>query len=158
MTKRPGAASRKLGNVESVVLGMGDRRAHRGRIRPNWGMCMDSGDGFTLLPAGRSPAGRCGSCGAATRPEASRPARGVAEYDDDVVVFRAAGRDGFVVVPRLHVKGIEELSVSTRGGVLAAVRRATNAVRDENSCSEPRIVAVTDSPGSEGHLIIHVQP
>jgi diadenosine tetraphosphate (Ap4A) HIT family hydrolase len=120
---------------------------------------MDSGDGFTLLPVqGHPPAEQCVSCGAATRPEASRLARGVAEYDDDVVVFHASDRDGFVVVPRLHVKGIEELPVGSRAGVLAAVRRATNAARAENPWSAPRIVTVTDSPGSEGHLIMHVQP
>ena len=119
---------------------------------------MDLGDSLTLLPVqGRALAGQCVSCGAA-RHEASRPTGRVTECDDDVVVSRAPGRAGFVVVPRLHVRVLEELSLSCRAGVLAAVQRAANAVRVENPWSGVRVVIVADPPTSEGHMAIHVQP
>lgn len=63
-----------------------------------------------------------------------------------------------MVVPRLHVRVLEELSLSCRAGVLAAVQRAANAVRVENPWSGVRVVIVADPPTSEGHMAIHVQP
>ena len=119
---------------------------------------MDSGEGPSLLPVPESaPVGECRSCDAAQH-EASRTTGRVTESDDDVVVLRALDGDGLVVVPRLHVKGLEELSLSCRAGVLAAVQRAANAVREKNPWSAVRIVIVTDLPTSDGHMSLLVQP
>jgi hypothetical protein len=120
---------------------------------------VDHGDGITLLPVGgRVPSGQCGSCGAG-RTDADRSVECAADYfDDDVVVIRAPERNGFVVVPRLHVEGLEDLSISCRASVLAAVRRAAGSVRGENPWSAVRIEVLTDLSTSEGHMSIQVLP
>lgn len=120
---------------------------------------MDYGDSITLLPVrGRLPGGQCGSCGA-TRIDAGRsPGSGADYFDDDVVVIRAPDRNGFVVVPRPHVEGLEDLSISCRASVLAAVQRAAGSVREENPWSTVRIEVLTDRSTSEGHMSILVMP
>lgn len=119
---------------------------------------MGSGDGFTLVPEWRVRDGRCASCDAATRMDAPPLTGALADYGDAVFVLDGPHGDGFIVVPRRHVERIEELPVNSRARVLAAVRCVVNAVGEKTPWSAPRIVTVTGTPASEGHLSIHVQP
>lgn len=126
-----------------------------GRIRAIGGIAMDHGERLSLLPVQSSSSReRCRSCGMA-QPAAGRVD---VDVDDDVVVMKGPDFKGFVVVPRLHVKGLEELSISCRANVLAAVQRAARAVREENPRSTAQIVVVTDLVRSEGHMCIRVLP
>lgn len=118
---------------------------------------MDHAYGVSVLPGlGDTLKWRCRSCAVAqrsadvhTRPEGD-------SVDDDVVVMSGPDRRDLLVLPRQHVSGLEELSVPHRANVLAAVQRATRAVRKGNPWSTPRISVRTDVPASEGHLCIHV--
>lgn len=116
---------------------------------------MDDGESLWLLPVqSSSSGGQCRACEVAQR-AAGRMADDV---NDDVVVMNGPEYKGFVVVPCLHVKGLEELSISCRATTLAAVQRAARAVKEENSCSTAQIVVLTDLPASEGHMCIRVLP
>ena len=75
---------------------------------------------------------------------------------DGVVMMRGFDLEGVLVVPEPHVAGLEDLSVPHRANVFAAVQRATRMVCDGMPCSAPRIVVLTDRPGSMGHIGIHV--
>jgi len=120
---------------------------------------MEHGESLWLLPVeGGTRRGQCGSCATAQRAADRRTGRLADHVDDDVVVISGAEFKGFVVVPRLHVNGLEELSISCRANILAAVQRAARAVREENPWSTARIVVLTDLPASEGHMCIHVLP
>ena len=117
---------------------------------------MDHGYGLSVLPVrGDTHKWQCSSCAVAQR--SADPHRGdEVDDDDDVVVMGGPDRKFLVVLPRQHVSGLEELSVPHRASVLAAVQRATRAVREGNPWSTPRIHARTDLPASKGHLCIHV--
>jgi hypothetical protein len=107
------------------------------------------------------PAGHCALC-ATARQAADRSSTGAADTvgsgDQDVCVVSGPALGGLLVVPCSHVSGLEELSIPQRAKVLAAVRRATLSVRNENPWSEPRIVVRTDLPASEGHMCLEVLP
>jgi hypothetical protein len=124
---------------------------------------VDHGDGITLLLAREAlPRGQCGSCWA-ERIDFDRSAECGASHvdeddDEDVVVIRAPERNGFVVLPRLHVKWLEDLPIRCRASVLAAVQRAACSVRGENPWSAVHIEIRTDLPASEGHMSIVVLP
>lgn len=120
---------------------------------------MDHGESLSLLPVqGGTRRRQCVSCATAQRPARRHKGRVADHVDDDVVVISEPESKGFVVVPRLHVNGLEELSISRRASLLAAVQRAARAVREENPWSATRIIVVTDLPASEGHMCIHVLP
>ena len=120
---------------------------------------MDHGESLSLLPVpGGTRRGQCWSCATAQRTADRRTGRVADQVDDDVVVMSEPEFKGFIVVPRVHVTGLEELSISGRASILAAVQRAARAVREENPWSAPRIVVLTDLPASEGHMCIHVLP
>jgi hypothetical protein len=120
---------------------------------------MARGNDLSLIPVeGGTRRGHCSSCATARR-AAGQPAGRVAEYvDDDVVVISGPELEGLVVLPRHHVTGLEELSITCRANVLAAVQRAARAVREENPWAAASIVARTDVPASQGHMCIHVLP
>ena len=80
------------------------------------------------------------------------------DVDEDVVVISGPELDGLVVVPRQHIGGLEELSDLRRAHVLAALRRATQSVRDRNPGSVTRVLVMTGPPASEGHVCFHVLP
>ena len=80
------------------------------------------------------------------------------ELNKDVVVMSGPEFDGLLVVPRQHVKGIEELSVPGRGLLLATLRRATRLVQERNPGSPARVVVTTLPPASPGHVCFHVLP
>ena len=80
------------------------------------------------------------------------------DVDEDVVVISGPGLDGLVVVPRQHIGGLEELPVSRRAHVLAALRRATWSVLERNPGTATKVVEMTDPPASEGHACFHVLP
>jgi len=106
--------------------------------------------------------GECCSCaiarwvaGQSTRPVAAYVAEAV---DDEAVVISGPGVDGLVVVPRQHISGLEELSISRRAHVLAALRLATRSISDRNPRSTSRVVVMTDPPASRGHVCFQVLP
>jgi hypothetical protein len=134
-------------------------RAHTVEFDRLRGTHMDRGDSLRLLPVQvGTPRGQCASCATAQRAADRRTGRLADHVDDDVVVMSGTEFEGFVVVPRLHVNGLEELPLSCRANILAAVQRAARAVREENPWSTARIVVLTDLPASEGHMCIHVLP
>ena len=120
---------------------------------------MDTGYGFSwLLVPGTSLKGGCGSCATAQRAADPRSRRPTEHVDEDVLVISGPELDGLVVVPRPHVRGLEELSIPRRASVLAALRLATRSVRKRNLWSAPTIVVRTDLPASEGHVCFQVLP
>ena len=89
--------------------------------------------------------------------------RSVAPYvaedvDDDVVVISEPELDGFVVIPRQHIGGLEDLSVLGRAHLLAALRRVTQSVQERNPGSATRIVIMTDPPATKDHVCFRVAP
>jgi hypothetical protein len=83
--------------------------------------------------------------------------RSVAEDgDEDVMVVSGSGHDGLMVIPREHVGGLEELAVSHRAHVLAALRRVTQSIQDRNPGTAARIVVLIDPPDSAGHVCFRV--
>lgn len=122
------------------------------------GIHMVTGYCLSGLPVRRtSPKGRCGSC-AAERREIHRSRDVDESLDGDVFVISERELPGLIVVPRRHIGGLEELSIPERASILAAVRRATLAVKEENPWSTPGVLARTDLPASEGHLCFQVLP
>jgi hypothetical protein len=122
------------------------------------GIHMVTGYCLTRLPVGRTgPKGHCGSCATARR-ETDRSRDVDDSADEDVFVISGPELRGRIVVPRWHIGALEELSIPQRARILAAVRRATRCVGEENPWSTPRILPRTDLPASEGHLCFHVLP
>jgi hypothetical protein len=78
------------------------------------------------------------------------------DVDENVVVVSGREFDGLVVIPRLHVSGLEELSVVYRAQVLAALQRATRLVQERNPGKATKVVVMTDPPASEGHACYQV--
>ena len=74
------------------------------------------------------------NCAVGSRPQDAKcgGAYVAEDVDEDVVVISGPELDGLVVVPRQHIGGLEELSDLPRAHVLAALRRATQSVRDRN--------------------------
>lgn len=112
---------------------------------------MDHGYGLSLLPVqGSTREGYCESC-TMVRTSADGD-------DDDVVLVSRPELPGVLVVSPWHVRTLEELSISHRANLLAAVQRATRSVTEKGPGPAPRIVALTDLTASEGHLCVHVMP
>jgi len=133
----------------------------RHTVECDWlrGIHMDIDHGLSRLPVlGTSLKGRCGSCATAQRAADPRSRRPTEHVDEDVFVISGPELDGWVVVPRPHISGLEELSIPHRASVLAALRRATRSVRQRNPWSTPTIVVRTDLPASEGHVCFQVLP
>jgi hypothetical protein len=76
----------------------------------------------------------------------------------EVVVITGLRIAGQLIVPRHHIGGLEELSLSRRAKVLAAIRRATAAVASGEPASPPQVVVSTDSPASASHVCFQVLP
>jgi len=120
---------------------------------------MDVGHGLSQLPVpGTSQKGRCGSCAAAQRAADLRARCPIEPVDEGLLVIRVPELDGWVVVPRPHISGLEELSITQRARVLATLRGATRSVKQRNPWAIPTIVVRTDPPVSEGHVCFQVLP
>jgi hypothetical protein len=78
------------------------------------------------------------------------------DVDRDVVVISGSGLEGVVVIPRQHIGGLEDLPAAHRAGVLATLRRVTQSLQERNPGTAARIVALTDSPASKGHVCFQV--
>jgi hypothetical protein len=146
-----------VGTIGVVGAGL---QSERTRSNSAEGVHMARGDGVSLLPSegGGIRRGQCSSCVTARRAAEQRTGRGADYVDDDVVVLSGPGLEGFVVLPRLHVNGLEELTITSRANVLAAVQRAARSVTEKNPGSVASVVAMTDLPASQGHVSIHVLP
>jgi hypothetical protein len=123
---------------------------------------MDRSHLGSPVPNREALAGECRSC-ALAQELAARGARGEPPYvaediDDDVLVISETDLDGLVVLPREHVGGLEELSVPRRAHVLAALRRATQSVRNQHPGSAGQVVVMTGPPASDGHVCFQVVP
>jgi hypothetical protein len=81
----------------------------------------------------------------------------VADDVDDVVISEPE-LDGLMVIPRQHIRGLEDLSVLARAHLLAALRRVTQSVQERNPGSSTRIVVTTDAPATQDHVCFHVAP
>jgi hypothetical protein len=78
------------------------------------------------------------------------------DVNEDVVMISGPEFDGLLVVPRQHVSGLEELSVSGRGLLLATLQRASKLVQARHPGSATRVVPTTVPPGSPGHVCFQV--
>jgi diadenosine tetraphosphate (Ap4A) HIT family hydrolase len=127
------------------------------------GAYVDQGQDVSRFPGQDiTLAAECDSC-AIARGVASQRTQGVATYvaedvAEDAVVISGPELDGLVVVPRQHIGGLQELPDVRRARVLAALRRATQSVRERNPGSATSVVVMTGPPASEGHVCFHVLP
>ena len=124
---------------------------------------MNQGHGLSRLPSqGITLEGECRFCAIAQSVAGHSTQRldayVVEDVDDDVIVISGPELDGLVVVPRQHIGRLEELSDLPRAHVLAALRRATQSVRERNPGSVTRVVVMKGPPASEGHVCFHVLP
>jgi len=123
------------------------------------GIHMDIDHGLSRLPVrGARLKRRCGSCAAAQQADDLRSRRPSEHADEGFFLMSGLELDGWVVVPRPHISGLEELSIPHRASVLAALRRATRSVRKRDPWVMPTIVVRTDLPASEGHVCFQVLP
>jgi hypothetical protein len=80
------------------------------------------------------------------------------EIDENVVVVSSSLFAGLVVIPRLHVGGLEELSLEHRAQVLGALQRATRSLQERNPGMLTKVVVRNEPPASEGHACYQVLP
>ena len=122
---------------------------------------LDQGQGWSRVPArDTTQAEECRSCVIAQR-VTDDGMRSVAPYvanDVDDVVISEPALDGLMVIPRQHIRGLEDLSVLGRAHLLAVLRRVTQSVRERNPGSSTRIVVTTDAPATQDHVCFHVAP
>jgi hypothetical protein len=121
---------------------------------------LDEGHGWSGVPDQDTLAGECRSCVIAqwlTRDGMRSVAPYVTEDVDEVVISEPE-LDGLMVIPRRHIRGLEDLSVFGRAHLLAALRRVTQSVQEQNPGSYARIVVMTDAPATEDHVCFHVAP
>ena len=115
-----------------------------------------------LASEGRISAGECRSCAislwASDEGSRSLDAYVAEDVDENVVVISSPDFAGLVVIPRLHISGLEELSVVQRAPVLGALQRATRSVQERNPGMTTKVVVRADPPASEGHACFHVLP
>ena len=123
------------------------------------GIHMDIDHGLSRLPVlGAGLKGRCGSCTTAQRAADPRSRRPSEHVDEGFFLISGPDLDGWVVVPRPQISGLEELPIPHRASVLAALRRAARSVRIRYPWAMPTIVVRTDLPASEGHVCFQVLP
>ena len=122
---------------------------------------LDQGQGWSRVPVQDTTQAReCRSCVIAQR-VTDDGMRSVAPYvanDVDDVVISEPALDGLMVIPRQHIRGLEDLSVHGRAHLLAVLRRVTQSVRERNPGSSTRIVVTTDAPATQDHVCFHVAP
>ena len=82
----------------------------------------------------------------------------IEDANENVLVVSGAEFEGLVVIPRMHIGVLEELSVVHRAQVLAALQRANRTVQERNPGKSTTVVAMTDPPASEGHTCYQVVP
>lgn len=119
---------------------------------------MDHGHDWSRVSGQVTLARKCPSCAIAQGVTDRGVRRRVSYFDADVVVISGPELDGPVVIPRLHVGGLEELPVAHRAHVLAALSRVTQSVREENPGAAAKVVVLTDLPASAGHVCFQVVP
>jgi hypothetical protein len=124
---------------------------------------VDRGSGVLQLPTqGIAPTQGCLSCAivhSVTRQRMVGGAAYVVEIaNEDAVVLRSPQCAGLVVIPRRCISGLGDLPPLGQANVLAAVRSATLLVRQGNQEPTSRIVALTDSSTSSGHVSFQVFP
>jgi hypothetical protein len=122
---------------------------------------VDRGSDVLQLPTqGISPVEGCRSCAIVQWVDSlstlAEAAYNAGIDNEDAVVFVDPQQAGLVVIPRQCVSGLEELPPLGRARVLAAIRRATLLLRDENPGTTSRIVAKTDSLATTGHVSFQV--
>ena len=122
---------------------------------------LDQGQGWSRVPVQDTTQAReCRSCVIAQR-VTDDGMRSVAPYvanDVDDVVISEPALDGLMVIPRQHIRGLEDLSVLGRAHLLAVLRRVTQSVQERNPGSSTRIVVTTDAPATQDHVCFHVAP
>jgi diadenosine tetraphosphate (Ap4A) HIT family hydrolase len=114
------------------------------------------------LTRGIFPAEGCRCCAIVQR-VASRGTIKEADYvaetaNEEALMLSGPQLAGLVVIPKLCISGLEELPALRRAHVLAALRRATVLVRQENQGSTSRIVTTIDSSAPAGHVSFQVLP
>ena len=123
-------------------------------------MIQDSG--VSSEPGLGAPPGRCDTCALMHRmaDRMTRPADSAdcEVVDEDVVVLTSPGLVGLVVIPRHHVRGLEELPLRERAVVLATLRRVSVSIGEKYEGSAPKVVVTTDPPASRGHVGFQIVP
>jgi len=121
----------------------------------------DEGQGWSRTPGqDTSLAGECRSCVIAqwATDDGMRSMAPYVAKDVDDVVISEQELEGLVVIPRQHIRGLEDLTVLDRAHLLAALRRVTQSVQERNPGSSTRIVVTTDAPATQDHVCFHVAP
>ena len=123
---------------------------------------LDQGQKWPGFPSQEAETRDCRSCAIAQQvadPSTRRITPYVAkDVDEDVVVVSGPELDGFVVIPRQHIGGLEDLPLAPRAHVLAALRRVTLLVQESNPGSAAAVIVMTDLPASEDHVCFQVVP
>jgi diadenosine tetraphosphate (Ap4A) HIT family hydrolase len=124
---------------------------------------VDRGSGVLQLPTqGIAPAQGCLSCAivqsVARRGTVEGTAYVVETTNEDAVVLSSPQLAGLVVIPRRCVSVLGQLAPVRQAHVLAAVRTAALLIRRRNQEPTSRIVALTDSTASAGHVSFQVLP
>ena len=115
-----------------------------------------------LAGEGRISAGQCRSCAislwVAGKGTCGVDACVIEDVNENVLVVSGPEFEGLVVIPRIHIGVLEELSIVHRAQVLAALQRANRMVQERNPGKTTTVVAMTDPPASEGHTCYQVLP
>ena len=124
---------------------------------------MDRGSGVLQLPTqGIAPTQGCSTCAiveSVLSPRTfERAAYLVEAANEDALVLSSPQLAGLVVVPRQCISVLGELLPVRQAQVLAAVRSATLLIGLGNQEPTCRIVALTDSSASTGHVSYQVIP
>ena len=115
-----------------------------------------------LAGEGSISAGQCRSCAislwVAGKGTDSVDAFVIEDVNEGVVVVSGLDFEGLVVIPRMHIGVLDELSVVHRAQVLAALQRANRTVQERYPGKTTTVVAMTDPPASEAHTCYQVLP
>ena len=124
---------------------------------------MDRGSGVLQLPTqGIAPTQGCSTCAIVQSVMRQRTFEGAAYVieaaNEDAVVLSSPQLTGLVVIPRQCISVLGDLHPVRQAQVLAAVRSATLMIGSGNQEPACRIVALTDSSASAGHVSFQVVP
>jgi hypothetical protein len=124
---------------------------------------VDRGSSVLQLPTlGIAPVQGCLSCAivqsVARRGSVEGTAYVVETTNEDAVVLSSPELAGLVVIPRRCISVLGQLAPVRQAHVLAAVRTAALMIRQRNQEPTSRIVALTDSSTSAGHVSFQVLP
>jgi diadenosine tetraphosphate (Ap4A) HIT family hydrolase len=124
---------------------------------------VDRGSGVVQLPTqGIAPIQGCSTCAIVQSVTSQRTLEGAAYVveaaNEDALVLSSPQLAGLVVIPRQCISVLGDLHPIRQAQVLAAVRSATLLIGLANQEPATRIVALTDSSTSAGHVSYHVMP